>query len=108
MRGASHYGCQIEWTLDKPSQREHTKSIKIYKLWSLYKFGEKIVCSSRLWVPNLVFDKLSSTSQNFGTKNHKICYHVDILEGVIHWLLNFSMKAQLLFLTNLIARTLYL
>jgi hypothetical protein len=42
----------------------------------------------------LVLDELSSIKQTLGTKIHKKCNRVDILEGVAHELLAISMKVQ--------------
>jgi hypothetical protein len=54
----------------------------------------KVVFSWRIWISINIVDKIPSIEQTLGAKIYKNCYHVDILEGVILWLLAFGMKAQ--------------
>jgi hypothetical protein len=48
----------------------------------------------RIWISTNTVDNLLSIDQNFNTKTYKKCYNVDVLEGVVLWLLPSSMKAQ--------------
>jgi hypothetical protein len=48
----------------------------------------------RDWLSINIADEFSYTKQTLGTKTSKKCYHVGILEVVVHWLLDSSMKAK--------------
>jgi hypothetical protein len=70
-------------------------SIKIFKLQSLYKLRkENFIFLKKMWIFILVLDKLSFTRQTLRAKIHKTSYYVSKLEGVVHWLMAFGMKAQ--------------
>jgi hypothetical protein len=75
----------------------------------VYVWNKIFILSRRVLVSINIVDKLLSKSQIFGINTHKKCYHVDILAGVIFWLLTSNVKAQrnlFLFLTNWIAQIL--
>jgi hypothetical protein len=73
-------------------KRTRKKSIKLYKLWSLYKFRKKHL--RRVWISINIVNKLSSIGQTLDAKTHKKCCHVGILEGLVLWLLASSIKAE--------------
>ena len=103
-----------------PLHRRRQKFIKTCKLWSLYTFGKKkFVLLRRVSVSINIMDQLLLTRQTHGeAKSHKKSCHIPnsrvrttmskigrflhnqlntsscILEGIVLWLLVFSMKAQ--------------
>jgi hypothetical protein len=95
LRGTLYYGRQVHRILDRLLLKDKAESIKIYKLWNLYNFGKKsFFCSRRVWISINITDKLSPTKQILGTKTHKKCCHVGILESVGLWLMASSIKTE--------------
>jgi hypothetical protein len=90
-------GCFTLWLLSLEDlgqtslERTSYKSIKIYKLWSLYKLGKK---SLYTWFSINIADRLSSTRHRLGAKNYKKCCHVCALDGVVLWPLVSSVKIE--------------
>ena len=47
-----------------------------------------------VWIYILILYKLSSIGQTFGAKNLKKHYHVNILEGIVYWVMTSNLKAE--------------
>jgi hypothetical protein len=88
-------GVTLEATVETGNPRSRLKNVMSIR-------------SKSIWVSILVLEKLSSTKQTLGTKTHKQCCHVGILEVVVPWPLACNVKAKLSFSTNQIIKILCL
>jgi hypothetical protein len=95
LKGTAHYSHGVERTLDKLSSKGQGRSPLKYTNCKLHISLERnFFRSSRVWVSKNIEDKFSSTGQSLGAKPPKKCYHVGILEAVVHWPLASSVKAK--------------
>jgi hypothetical protein len=89
IRDTSHYGNGVERNLDKfPSRGQGRSPLKYTN------YGVCISLKRKVWIFVNIVDKFSSIIQTLGSKTHKKCCHIGILEGVVFWPLAFSVKAE--------------
>jgi hypothetical protein len=95
LRGGSQFGHQVKRALDKLSSRGQCRSPLKYTNCRLCISLERKVCPLEV---SLGFHKycaqVFSHRTNSWCQTSKKCYHVGIMEAIVHWLLDCSVKAE--------------